>query len=389
MADEGQEAERDARRVRLPLEVLQAVFARSRVGYSVIELVDPGDPETWVIRANNGAASLNSQVDIGHVVGQRFLEAFPAIRGTPFIGWYRDVEAGGRSMELPEVRYGDEHLPDAAYRVWLEPLPGRCVLGQYVNVTLQRRAEGHLRALNASLEATVATRTAELRTSRRMLREVTYAAAHDLQTPVRHVLMLSDPDDPDDDPDTLELIHEAARLINGRLAGLLDYTEAGHHDVIATFDPRQEVDEVVAVVRARREGGAGRLAVAVELPERITMSRRALRAAVGQLVDNGLKFSDPGTQVALRVVAAADEVSISVADAGIGIAPEHHELIFQAFYRVHGPDYPGLGVGLSRARVAVETAGGSIEVRSTPGQGTTFDVRLPIVSAGHEAPPES
>lgn len=379
----------ETRRVQLPLDVLQAVFARSRVGYSVIELVDPDDADTWVIRANNAAASLNSQADISHVVGQHFLEAFPAIRGTPFVDWYREVDAGQQSMELPEIRYGDHNVPDAAYRVWLEPLPSRCVLGQYVNVTLQRRAEGRLRALNASLEETVATRTAELRTSRRVLREVTYAAAHDLQTPVRHVLMLSDPDDPDDDPDALALIHEAARLINGRLGGLLDYTEASREDVISTFDPGPEIERIIEAVMARRESPTSRLAVQVALPEQLSMSRRALRAAVGQLTDNALKFSGPEKQVRVHVAAAKHEVVITVADQGVGIANEHHDAIFQAFYRVHGPEsYPGLGVGLARARVAIETAGGSIDVESSPGRGSTFHVRLPIVPCAAETSSE-
>lgn len=379
MASDDQRLADELQRVQLPQDTLQAVFARSRIGYSVIELVDPSDPETWIIRANNAAASLNSQADISQVVGQRFLAAFPAIRGTPFIDWYRSVQTGGESMELPELRYGDENVPDAAYRVWLEPLPHRCVLGQYVNVTLQRRAEGHLRALNASLEATVAARTAELRTSRRMLREVTYAAAHDLQTPLRHVLMLSDPDDPDDEPDTLSLIHDAARLINQRLGGLLDYTEAGHGDVVETFDPQREIDDVLQLVLASREAPPSRLDVQVALPAEISMSRRALRAALGQLVDNAIKFSAPTTLVELRVAAPQDEVLITVIDRGIGIAPEHYEPIFQAFYRVDGSGrFPGLGVGLARARVAIETAGGWIDLHSSPGQGTTFHVRLPI-----------
>lgn len=370
----------DTQRVLLPLDTLRAVFACSRVGYSVIELVNPADPETWVIRANNAAASLNSQADIGHVVGQYFLEAFPAIRGTPFVEWYRRVDAEGESMELPEIRYGDENLPDAAYRVWLEPLPGGCVLGQYINVTLQRRAEGRLRALNASLEAMVATRTAQLNTSQRMLREVTYAAAHDLQTPVRHILMLSDPEDPEVDPDALSLIQSAARLVHQRLGGLLDYTEAVHRDEVTALNPTHEIEETLTQVAQKWDIGRSQIAADIALPERLSMSRETLRLVVGQLVDNALKFSvaEP-SRVELSARASTTEVILTVTDSGVGIAPEHHELIFQAFYQVHGPRrFPGLGVGLARVRVAVETAGGVIDVESAPGRGATFRVRLPI-----------
>lgn len=374
----------DDRRVSLTPAQLAASFLQARVGFSVIELVDPADPDTWVIRANNPAASLNSQVDLAHVVGRRFLEAFPAVRDTPFIDWYREVHASGEARELPEISYGDAQVPEAAFRVWLEPLPGGCVLGQYVNVTLQRRAEGRLRALNASLEAQVADRTAKLAASRRMLREMTYAAAHDLQTPLRHILYLSDPDvdetTPPVDRDPLAQVHRAASVMHRRLAGLLHFTSAEQVDAPRPLDLAAELDRVERGLEALLATSGGRIERAVPAT-RVAVSPRALRTALERLVENALVFHEAGSAPRVKVAAAVEgsELVVIVRDAGIGIDPKYHGSIFGAFYRVHGGErFPGVGVGLSVARVAVEAAGGRIEVDSAPDRGAAFTVYLPV-----------
>ncbi len=374
----------DARRVRLSEAQLRATFLSARVGYSVIELVAPDDPETWVIRANNRAASLNSQADLAPVVGQRLLEAFPPMRDSPFIGWYQKVHRTGQPQELPEIRYGDEQVPDAAFRVWLDPMPGDCVLGQYVNVTLQRQAEGRLRALNASLEAQVAARTAALTASRRMLGEITYAAAHDLQTPLRHVLLLSDPDEPFDEAEPvgapLALIHRAAMRMRERLSALLVYTGADRVEPARPVDLRAELDRVLAGHARLIDASAGRVRTALD-PGAVSVPINALRTALEQLVENALIFHAPGAppEVTVKLAAEGPWLALTVRDEGLGIAPEHHAAIFQAFYRVHGGDrFPGVGVGLAAVRVATEAAGGRVEVRSAPGEGATFTVRLPL-----------
>ena len=75
-----------------------------------------------------------------------------------------------------------------------------------------------------------------------------------------------------------------------------------------------------------------------------------------------------------------DWIAISVADTGIGIAPEYVPLIFDEFRQVHGrrSRRKGSGLGLSISKRLVEAHGGSISVESTPGQGSTFTFTLPI-----------
>ena len=72
---------------------------------------------------------------------------------------------------------------------------------------------------------------------------------------------------------------------------------------------------------------------------------------------------------------------VTVTDNGIGIRRDHQQRIFQVFQRLHGEDeYPGIGIGLAIARLAVERMGGTIGVESTPDQGSVFWIDLPAVS---------
>ncbi len=100
------------------------------------------------------------------------------------------------------------------------------------------------------------------------------------------------------------------------------------------------------------------------------------------LVDNALKYTPPGGEVALSLNREGGLAVLKVADTGIGIAPEDLPHIFERFYRAdkaRARDQAGTGLGLSIAKWIVERHGGQIEVDSVPGQGSTFTVRLPLV----------
>jgi signal transduction histidine kinase len=88
-----------------------------------------------------------------------------------------------------------------------------------------------------------------------------------------------------------------------------------------------------------------------------------------------------GAGAPIRVGLRADGgvAVIEVSDRGIGIAPEHQDRIFERFERaVSSRNYAGLGLGLWIVRRIVEAHGGAIRVRSTPGEGSTFSVELPL-----------
>lgn len=111
--------------------------------------------------------------------------------------------------------------------------------------------------------------------------------------------------------------------------------------------------------------------------------------ALDALLDNAAAYSPPGSTITVRLETNDVEARISVADAGIGIAPEHLDRIFDRFYRVRqGNDAPsGSGLGLAMARAIFETHGGKIWADS-PGleQGATFYAALPFAPASLPAP---
>ncbi|GAB3493256.1 hybrid sensor histidine kinase/response regulator transcription factor [Spirosoma knui] len=113
-----------------------------------------------------------------------------------------------------------------------------------------------------------------------------------------------------------------------------------------------------------------------------------LERIVYNLVSNAIKFSRAGDRVIVTVQEATDGfVQLKVTDTGIGIAPKQLPLIFDRFYQAD--DSPtrsqeGTGIGLALVKELVEVQGGTVEVQSEPGVGTTFTVRFPCQSAFHE-----
>jgi signal transduction histidine kinase len=116
-------------------------------------------------------------------------------------------------------------------------------------------------------------------------------------------------------------------------------------------------------------------------PAELIGDERLLRRVLDNLLSNAVKFSPEGGDVTVRVRDTGDELIVEVADEGIGIAEHDVARLFERFYRT--PDarergISGTGLGLSICRAVVTAHGGSIEVDSQPGRGSTFTVRLPF-----------
>ncbi|MEF3313004.1 ATP-binding protein [Paenibacillus sp. GYB004] len=97
------------------------------------------------------------------------------------------------------------------------------------------------------------------------------------------------------------------------------------------------------------------------------------------LLTNGIKFSDPGQTIRIKVTVGT-EIAVTVSDQGIGIPEAELGHIFERFYKAdkaRNRTRSGSGLGLSIALKIVQLHGGAIEAHSRPGEGTTFVVRLP------------
>jgi signal transduction histidine kinase len=149
----------------------------------------------------------------------------------------------------------------------------------------------------------------------------------------------------------------------------------------AVMDVRGAVDAAVAAVRDRFASPDARLDV--ELPDQpmpVRADRDALVTVLLNLLDNAWKYSDDRKAVRVRAVAADGDVRIEISDNGVGLSRRAQRRIFDRFYQVDrtlSRKAGGCGLGLSIVKFIVDAHGGTVHVRSRPGEGSTFTVSLP------------
>jgi signal transduction histidine kinase len=146
-----------------------------------------------------------------------------------------------------------------------------------------------------------------------------------------------------------------------------------------------------AVARVISEISVGRAVTDVrlqsEVPDDLVVDAdpERIHQVLFNLVDNAVRFTPPGGQVAIDALRTGERVRIDVSDTGVGIAPEHLPRLFERFYRADPArsreDGGGTGIGLTIARSIVEAHGGRITARSDPGHGATFTFDLPAAEA--------
>ena len=217
-------------------------------------------------------------------------------------------------------------------------------------------------------------------------REFTANVSHELKTPLQGIIGSAELIEngmvkPDDLPRFVGHIHaEAARLVTLiddiiRLSQL-DEGDAMPTEPVDLLAVSQEAAENLQDAAAARGVTVGVMGQPAVIPG----VRRLIYEIVYNLCDNAIKYNRDGGRVDVTVAADADGSSITVADTGIGIAPEHQSRVFERFYRVdksHSKASGGTGLGLSIVKHAVQYHHGRIELESTPGTGTTIRVVFP------------
>ncbi len=137
--------------------------------------------------------------------------------------------------------------------------------------------------------------------------------------------------------------------------------------------------DVIGELRHQLQGQ--RLTVAAFEPIMVQGDPDRLKQLVLILIDNAIKYTEPGGRVDVGLRRTGGEAVIEVTDTGSGIAPEHLARVFERFYRgdlARTRNAGGTGLGLPIARWIVEEHGGSVELASAPAKGTTATVRLPL-----------
>ena len=135
-------------------------------------------------------------------------------------------------------------------------------------------------------------------------------------------------------------------------------------------------------LKPRLDAGRLRAVVHVDEAPAALADRRALEQVLLNLLDNSIKYSEPGGKIEITLTGSADGLRIDVSDTGIGIPETDRARIFERFYRVEkarSRDLGGTGLGLSIVKHLVQALGGEVFVVSREGKGTTFTLRLPAV----------
>jgi len=181
----------------------------------------------------------------------------------------------------------------------------------------------------------------------------------------------------------VEGMHLEAKRLDGDIQNLLDtarITDTGLRPHLVWTDP---ADMVAGAIRQRSHRiAAHKLNVDVDpkLPL-VHVDAVLLEQAVGQLIENAVKYSPVGSDITVVARAKGGEVILSVTDKGVGLTDEEANHLFRRAYRGrrHLGNVPGLGLGLWIARIFVAVNGGTLSADSPgPGQGTTMSIHLPI-----------
>ena len=226
----------------------------------------------------------------------------------------------------------------------------------------------------------------ERETAEQNRREFTANVSHELKTPLQGIigsaeLLENGMVQPDDVPRFVGHIRKEAQRLVTLIGDIIRLSQLDEGDEM----PRETVDLLTLSQEA-----ADDLASAAE-QKNVTVSvtgestcvsgvRRLLYEVIYNLCDNGVKYNVEGGSVSVRVGTEDGKAVVSVADTGIGIAPEHQGRIFERFYRVdksHSKASGGTGLGLSIVKHAVQYHHGTVELQSEKGKGTTIRILLP------------
>lgn len=244
-----------------------------------------------------------------------------------------------------------------------------------------RRERQHCRVLQKAND--------DLNAANEELKSFAYAVSHDLKSPVQTVsMLLSELDDCGSgalDAERAELVgmsRETLSRMSVLIEDLLRYTQLiGSEILLAPCALERTVEEVIADLRAEITGAGARVQTGA-LPV-VQGDAVMLRILFQNLLSNAIKFRRPDRRPEIVIGAglpdAEGKVSITLADNGIGISPEHRRHVFDLFSRLHRHDeIPGSGLGLTMCRRIVQNLNGTIEVNENAGGGSTFTIRLGV-----------
>jgi CheY-like chemotaxis protein/nitrogen-specific signal transduction histidine kinase len=220
--------------------------------------------------------------------------------------------------------------------------------------------------------------------------------AHEIRTPLNGILAMSEliaaADLPERERQWASVVKGAAEHLAALATLVVDGVRAGRSGLALReepFRPRALADELGAALSARAEakGLAADVTIADTLPELVIGDRVRLRAALENLIDNAVKFTERG-RVALSVAAAAvrrrHRLTFTITDSGIGLSKKEIARLFRPFRQANASiarRYGGSGLGLAFVRRLATAMGGNLKIDSRPGRGSTFRFSVTLAAA--------
>jgi signal transduction histidine kinase len=229
-------------------------------------------------------------------------------------------------------------------------------------------------------------REAELNEKLRDLEAFCYSVAHDLKAPLRSVagfgdLLSSEYKEAlgDEGGKYVERMRAGSLRMSALIDDLLKFGQLTHQRVeMSALSVRKLCEELIVELKDQIATSNGTVCLQMG-DEAVQANGFLLKQALTNLIANGLKFvrKDMAPIITIRAHKERGWIILEVEDNGIGIAEEFHKKIFGLFHRLHDyRDYPGTGIGLAIVQKSVERMGGRVELKSVPGKGTTFLIRL-------------
>jgi signal transduction histidine kinase len=277
-------------------------------------------------------------------------------------------------------------------------------------------AEARLRDNNLNLEATVDTRTADLREANEEIQRFAYIVSHDLRSPLVNIMGFTseleelrtdifrriaslaqagakppqaadaepalegaDKQLSDDFSEALGFIKTSIAKMDRLITAILNLTREGRREFEPVrIDTRELIESIVKTMAHQAADANAEIRVAPLPP--IVSDRLALEQIFSNLIDNAIKYLKPGVpgEIAVRARTRLGFAVFEISDNGRGIDPKDHQRIFDLFRRAGTQDKPGQGIGLAHVRALVRRLGGTMSVSSELNQGSTFTITLPI-----------
>ena len=256
-----------------------------------------------------------------------------------------------------------------------------------------------LKSSNDNLEQRVKDRTAELQKTLDKLTELNQLkynfvsnVSHELRTPLAHMigyldLISSESLGPLTAPqiEAVNVLDKAYHRLQDLIDSLLLFSLASQGELYLkpmSLSLRKMIRTIVS--KSQNKASDHEIILELDLPEnlpKIVADNEKLSWVITQLLDNGIKFNQPGGKVLIKAWPVNHSVKVVVADIGIGIHEEDLREIFEAFHQLDSSasrKYGGTGIGLALAQRIINAHGSSIEVSSKISKGTEFNFSLPV-----------